>query len=132
MIWIPLSLLAASLMLAEARKLSGAESGWVTVVLALVCAGSTVGLLGVIFITVDLLALANEFQASLKAFVEREGRLLTAISAILGFALFSSGAATAGGRVANADPQAPLVNIFFPAATAVLGVMLLALAFKRA
>lgn len=131
MIWLPLGLLVATLLLAEARKLSRAEGGWMGLALPLVFSASALWLLGLLFLSVDLLALAGETQEGLRAFDAAHATLNTAILAALGLLLGFRGAGRAAGLVALADPAQPLPSLFLPVLTALVGAFLVALAYSR-
>lgn len=131
MIWLPLGLLAASLILAEARKVSGAQGGWLGLALPLVFTASALWLLGLFYISTDLLVLASETKASLRAFDAEYRSLNTAVLAVLGLGLGFAGAGRAAGRVALATPDQPLPSLFRPVLTALLGGLLAFLAYSR-
>ncbi len=130
-IWLPLGLLAVTLILAEARNLSGAQGGWMGLALPLVFSASALWLLGMLFVTVDLLALAAEAKQALIAFDAGNAKLNTAIMAGLGLALGFSGAGRAAGMVALADPAEPMRSPFLPVLRAVVGAALVAVAYAR-
>lgn len=130
-IWLPLGLLAATLIIAEARKLTGAEGGWMGLALPLVFSASALWLLGMLFLSVDLLAWAGETKAALVAFDAENMALNTTILAVFGFALGFGGAGRAAGMVALADPDAPMPSLFLPVLAALLGAVLIATAYAR-
>ncbi|MEI6160046.1 MAG: hypothetical protein WCP77_09450 [Roseococcus sp.] len=131
MIWLPLGLLALTFTLAEARKLSGAEGGWLGLALPLVFSASALWLLGMLFLSVDLLALAGDIQEGLVAFDAEHRTLNTIILAVLGLVLGFSGAGRTAGLVALAEPEQPLPSLFLPVLTAVVGALLVVVAYSR-
>ncbi len=131
MLWLPILLMAATLILAESRRMARAEQGWMSLALPLVFAASALWFLGEIFLTVDMLALAADIQTGLAGFDAQNMRLNTAAFAVLGLGLFFSGAGRAAGRVAMADPQEPMVSIFLPSLAALAGLLLVAMAYLR-
>ncbi|UPY37178.1 hypothetical protein [Sediminicoccus sp. KRV36] len=131
MIWLPLGLMAATLTLAETRRLTGAQGGWMGLALPLVFSAAALWLLGWLFVSVDMLALAKDSKAALLAFDAMHYRLNTAILALLGLGLGFSGAARSAGLVALADPDEPAPSLFLPVLTAVLGGVLVLVAFSR-
>lgn len=131
MIWLPLGLLAASFTLAEARKLSGTEGGWLGLALPLVFAGSALWLLGLLFVSVDLLALAADTKARLVAFDASQTRLNTAVLAVLGLGMGFAGAGRAAGIIALEDPDAPMRSPFLPILMALVGGALVLVAYSR-
>lgn len=130
-IWLPLGLLAATLTIAEARKLTGAQGGWMGLALPLVFSASALWLLGMLFISVDLLAWAGETKQALIAFDAEHMALNTAILAVFGFALGFGGAGRAAGLIAMPDPDAPMPSLFLPVLASLLGAVLVALAYMR-
>jgi len=130
-IWLPLGLLAVTLILAEARKLTGAQGGLMGLALPLVFSASALWLLGLLFVSVDLLALAAEIKQALIAFDTENSRLNTAVMAGLGLTLGFSGAGRAAGMVALAHPDEPMPSLFLPVLSALAGVALVALAYAR-
>ncbi|MBX9752237.1 MAG: hypothetical protein K5Q68_21795 [Roseococcus sp.] len=130
-IWLPFGLLAATLIIAEARKLTGAEGGWMGLALPLVFSASALWLLGLLFISVDLLAWAADTRQAFIAFDAEHMALNTAILAVLGFALGFGGAGRAAGLVAVPDPEAPMPSLFLPVFAALLGAVMVALAYTR-
>lgn len=131
MTWLPLGLLTLSLVLAEARKLSGKQGGWMGIALPLVFSASALWLLVSFFLSTDMLALASETKASLRAFDAEHRTLNTVILAALGLCLGFAGAGRAAGRVALAMPEQPLPKLFLPVLTALFGLALLAVAYSR-
>ena len=130
-IWIPLGLLAASLILAETRKLTGAQGGWMGLALPLVFAGSALWLLGQLFMTVDMLAAAEAARDSLIEFNATHASLITAIMAVLGLGLGFAGGGRTAGLVALADPDEPMPSLFIPVFTALVGFALVMTAYFR-
>jgi hypothetical protein len=130
-IWIPLGLLAASLILAETRKLTGRQGGFMGIALPLVFAGSALWLLGHLFMTVDMLAAAKSARDALIEFDAAHASLNTAILAVLGFGLGFSGGGRTAGMVALADPDGPMPNIFLPVLTSLVGFALVVVAYSR-
>lgn len=130
-IWLPLGLLTATLIIAEARKLAGAQGGWMGLALPLVFSAAALWLLGMLFISVDMLAWAGETKAALIAFDAENRALNTAILAVFGFALGLRGAGRAAGMVAVPDPEAPIPSLFVPVLTALVGAVLVAVAYAR-
>ncbi|MBS7790141.1 hypothetical protein KTR66_09050 [Roseococcus sp. SDR] len=130
-IWIPVGLLGASLVLAETRKLTGRQGGWMGIALPLVFAGSALWLLGHLFLTVDMLAAAESARDGLIAFNAEHASLITVILAVLGFGLGFSGGGRAAGQIALADPDGPMPNIFLPVLTALVGFALVMTAYFR-
>lgn len=130
-IWLPLGLLAATLVIAEARKLTGAEGGVMGLALPLVFSASALWLLGQLFLSVDLLAWAGETRQALLAFDAEHASLNTAIFAVLGLALGFGGAGRAAGMIALEDPDAPMQSPVPAILTAALGAALVALAYIR-
>jgi len=130
-IWIPLGLLAASLVLAETRKLTGAQGGWMGLVLPLVFAGSALWLLGQLFLTVDMLTAAEAARDALIAFDAEHARLNTAVLAVLGLGLGFAGGGRTAGLVALADPDEPMPSLFIPVLTALVGFALVMTAYFR-
>lgn len=131
MLWLPILLMAITLVLAEARRVSRAEQGWMSLALPLVFSAAALWFLGELFMTVDMLALAAEIQSGLAAFDAQHTRLNTAIMAVLGLGLAFAGAGKAAGRVALADPQEPMVGIFLPSLAALVGMALVLTAYFR-
>jgi hypothetical protein len=130
-IWIPLGLLAASLVLAETRRLTGQQGGFMSLVLPLVFAGSALWLLGQLFMTVDMLATAEATRDALIAFNAEHARLITAIMAVLGLGLGFAGGGRTAGLVALADPDEPMPSLFLPVLTALVGFALVMTAYSR-
>jgi hypothetical protein len=130
-IWIPLGLLAASLVLAETRKLTGAQGGWMGLALPLVFAGSALWLLGHLFVTVDMLAAAEAARDALLEFDATHASLITAILAVLGLGLGFAGGGRTAGLVALADPDEPMPSLFLPVLTALVGFALVMTAYFR-
>jgi hypothetical protein len=127
MLLLPLCLMAAALVLNEARRLTGAPANWVTVVLALVFSASALGFLGVLFLTVDMLAVAGEAKAAIRAEIAAHPTQITVLLAVFGMIFGFVGAGRAAGRIVNADPNGPLVSVTAPVLLAGLGgVMVLA------
>lgn len=130
-IWLPLGLLAVTLILAEARKLSGAQGGWMGLALPLVFSASALWLLGMLFLSVDMLAVAAEAKQAILAFDAENTALNTAILAGLGFVLGFGGAGRAAGMIALEDPDAPMQSPFLPILAALVGAVLVAVAYAR-
>lgn len=130
-IWIPLGLLAASFVLAETRRLTGQQGGFMSIALPLVFAGSALWLLGQLFLTVDMLAAAEAARDGLLAFDAEHTRLNTAIMAVLGLGLGFAGGGRAAGLVALADPDEPMPSLFIPVFTALVGFALVMTAYFR-
>ncbi len=129
--WIPLGLLAASLVLAETRKLTGAQGGLMGLVLPLVFAGSLLWLLGLLFVTVDMLAAAEAARDALIEFNATHASLITAIMAVLGLGLGFAGSGRSAGLIALADPDEPMPSLFIPVFTALVGFALVMTAYFR-
>lgn len=129
--WIPLGLLAASLVLAETRKLTGAQGGWMGLALPLVFAGSALWLLGLLFMSVDMLAAAEAARDALIEFNATHASLITAIMAVLGLGLGFAGGGRTAGLVALADPDEPMPSLFIPVFTALVGFALVMTAYFR-
>lgn len=130
-IWLPLGLVAATLIIAEARKLTGAQGGWMGLALPLVFSASALWLLGMLFLSVDMLAWAGETRQALLAFDAENATLNTTIMAVLGFALGFGGAGRAAGMIALEDPDAPMQSPFLPILAALVGAALVAVAYVR-
>jgi hypothetical protein len=130
-IWLPLGLVAATLIIAEARKLTGAQGGWTGLALPLIFSASALWLLGMLFLSVDMLALAAETKQAVLAFDAENKTLNTTIMAVLGFALGFGGAGRAAGMIALEDPDAPMQSPFLPILAAVVGAVLVAVAYIR-
>lgn len=130
-IWLPLGLLAATLVIAEARKLTGAEGGLMGLALPLIFSASALWLLGQLFLSVDMLAWADETKQALLAFDAENATLNTSIMAALGLALGFGGAGRAAGMIALEDPDAPMQSPFLPILAALLGAVLVAVAYAR-
>jgi hypothetical protein len=130
-LWLPLGLLAATLIIAEARKLSGAQGGFMGLALPLVFSASALWLLGMLFLSVDMLAWAAETKEAIIAFDAENATLNTSIMAVLGFALGFGGAGRAAGMIALEDPDAPMQSPFLPILAALVGAVLVAVAYTR-
>lgn len=131
MIWLPLLLLCLALILAVTRSVTGAVAGRGSLAVGLLLAGSAVWLVGAIFLTVDLLALAADVKAGALAAAATHPRLLTATLAVLGLALGFGGMGRAAGRALEADPQGPQVSLTAPILAAGLGFVLVLTALMR-
>jgi hypothetical protein len=130
-IWLPFGLLAATLIIAEARKLTGAQGGWMGLALPLVFSAAALWLLGLLFISVDMLAWAADTKAALIAFDAQNNVLITTILAVLGFVLGFGGAGRAAGLVAVPDPDAPMPSFFLPVLSTLVGGLLVVVAYAR-
>lgn len=130
-IWIPLGLLAASLVLAETRKLTGQQGGWMGLTLPLVFAGSALWLLGHLFVTVDMLAMAEAARDALLAFDATHASLNTAVLGLLGLGLGFAGGGRTAGLVALADPDEPMPSLFIPVLTSLAGFALVMTSYLR-
>jgi len=123
--------MGAALVLAQLRKLTNAEPGVISTALGLVFAAALLAFLALVFLTVDILALAAGAKtAVLNAWAENT-RLVTALLLGLGLLLSFVGMGRAAGRVVEADPQGPLISLFTPVAAALLGFALIALGYAR-
>jgi hypothetical protein len=130
-LWLPLGLLAATLIIAEARKLTGAQGGFMGLALPLIFSASALWLLGMLFLSVDMLAWAAETKQAIIAFDAENATLNTGIMAVLGFALGFGGAGRAAGMIALEDPDAPMQSPFLPILAALVGAVLVAVAYTR-
>ncbi len=130
-IWLPLGLVAATLIIAEARKLTGAQGGFMGLALPLIFSASALWLLGMLFLSVDMLAWAAETKQAILAFDAENATLNTGIMAVLGFALGFGGAGRAAGMMALEDPDAPMQSPFLPILAALVGAVLVAVAYTR-
>jgi len=130
-LWLPLGLVAVTLIIAEARKLTGAEGGFMGLALPLVFSASALWLLGMLFASVDMLAWADDTKQALIAFDAEHATLNTSIIAVLGLALGFGGAGRAAGMIALEDPDAPMQSPFLPSLAALVGAVLVAVAYAR-
>ncbi len=130
-IWIPLGLLAASLVLAETRKLTGQQGGVMSIVLPLVFSASVLWLLGHLFMTVDMLAAAEAARDALIAYNAEHASLITVAMALLGLGLGFAGGGRSAGLIALADPDEPMPSLFIPVLTALVGFALVMTAYFR-
>lgn len=131
MLWLPLGLLILSLILAEARKLSGKQGGWMGIALPLMFSASALWLLAAFFLSTDMLALANDTKAALGAFDAGHRGLNTVVLAAFGLVLGFAGAGRAAGRVALTTPEQPLPSLFPPVLAALAGAALVFAAYSR-
>ena len=131
MLLIPLSVMAVALALNETRRLTGATSGFITVLLALIFAVAALATLGMLFVSVDMLAVAGETKAAIRAGLAANPTEVTAGLAGLGLVFGFAGAGRAAGRVIHADPNGPLVSVTAPVLLAGLGVVMVLAALAR-
>jgi len=130
MIWIPLALMAITLLLAHVSSAATMPSAAATFLSAVV-AGAALWFLALLFTTVDLLDLARETTeraATLAA--EHPGRVTVGLAA-LGLLLGFAGGGSAAGRAVAADPQGPLVSLAAPVLMAGAGMVLVLAALLR-
>lgn len=130
MIWIPLALLAITLLLAHVSSAETLPSAASTF-LAAVFAGAAVWLIFLLFTTVDLLQFARDVTEGGAALAEAYPRHLTTGLAAIGLLLGFVGGGSAAGRVFAADPQGPLVSLTVPVMVACAGVVLVLAALLR-
>ncbi len=130
-LWVPLGIMGAALVLAELDKLTSAKPGMFSTALGVVFATAFLAFLAMVFLTVDMLALAEGAKAAVLNGWAENPRLVTTLLLGLGFVLSFGGMGRAAGRVVEADPQGPLISLFTPVAAALLGFVLLALGYAR-
>lgn len=130
MIWIPLALMAITLLLAHvssAETLPSAASTFLSAVFA----GASVWLVALLFTTVDLLAVVRQVTEDAAALATvHPGRLTFALGS-LGLLLGFVGGGSAAGRMVAADPQGPLVSLTAPVLMAGAGFVLVVAALLR-
>lgn len=133
MFWIPLGLLAASLTIFQTRKLVGVEGGLMGLALPLVFSASALWLLGIFFVTNDMLALAQASREAVQNFDAANTRLNTGLLALFGLGIGFAGAGRAAGLVvvAMSDPDEPAPAMFLPIFAALVGGAMVLLAYSR-
>lgn len=133
MIWIPLSVMVATLFLAGARSLGApaGDAGRDTRGLALLFAGAAVWCAIELFATADWKALAQGAQAAALGFAAAHPGWLTFALGALGAALAFAGLGRAAGRALRADPDGPMVSLAAPLLAAGAGGLLLLGALAR-
>lgn len=125
MIWVPLALMVAIYILADNRIADRAGAGQAPFALAAAFAGSALWFLAALFMTVDLLAIANSTSAALSGVVEANSQLVMPVMMVAGLALAFGGLAAAANRMVRADPDGPMVNVGSEMMIAGAGIVIL-------
>jgi hypothetical protein len=133
MIWIPLSLMVATLFLAGVRSLGAApdDDQRDTRGLALLFAAAAVWVAVEVFATTDLKALAQGVQDRALALAAAHPGWLTFGLGALGATLAFAGLGGAAGRAMRGDAEGPMVSLTAPLLAAGAGAVLLLGALAR-